>query len=228
MKLLLIEDDKDLLRSMLFYFDSLGYRVERAKTIKDGLELIDSHQYDCLVLDVNLPDGSGLEILRKLKRKKSNTGVLILSANSELDDKLDGLEIGADDYLTKPFHLSELNARIRSIVRRNNADGNNTVVFGDLKLDYSANEAFIKGNQVALTKKEYDLLAYLVINKNKVVTKQSIADYIWGDYVDQSESADIIYSHLKNLRKKLLKAGGIDPIKTVHGIGYKFSVEEIP
>jgi DNA-binding response OmpR family regulator len=228
MKLLLIEDDKDLLRSMLFYFDSLGYRVERAKTIKDGLELIDSHQYDCLVLDVNLPDGSGLEILRKLKRKKSNTGVLILSANSELDDKLDGLEIGADDYLTKPFHLSELNARIRSIVRRNNADGNNTVVFGDLKLDYSANEAFIKGNQVALTKKEYDLLAYLVINKNKVVTKQSIADYIWGDYVDQSESADIIYSHLKNLRKKLLKAGGIDPIKTVHGIGYKFSVEEVP
>ncbi len=224
MKLLIVEDDQELLRSMLRYFDSFGFRVDHAKKIQEATVLINSFSYDCMVLDLNLPDGNGLDLLNKFKAKDASGGVLILSANDALEDKLNGLDLGADDYLTKPFHLSELNARVRSIVRRNKSGGTNHLIIENLKIDFSANEVTVSGNSVHLTKKEYDLLIYFVNNKNRVLTKQSIVDYIWGDFLDQSNSSEVIYAHLKNLRKKLIQAGCKDYIKTVHGIGYKFTI----
>jgi DNA-binding response OmpR family regulator len=226
MKLLIIEDDVELLRSMLLYFDAFGYHLDRAKTVADAIWELDRHKYDCVVLDINLPDGSGLDILRKMKRTKIKTGILILSANDSIEDKLDGLELGADDYLTKPFHLAELNARIKSIVRRNTAEGNNEIQINELKIDISANEVYINEQQLKLTKKEFELLLFLATNRNRVVTKQTISDYIWGGYMEHTESSDMIYAHLKNLRKKISQAEGSDYIKTVHGIGYKFSTDE--
>lgn len=225
MKLLIIEDDQELLRSILKYFDAFGYRLDKAKSLKEGLEKI-QHQYDCVVLDINLPDGTGLDIIRQLRKDQQKTGILILSANESLEDRLDGLELGADDYLTKPFHLAELHARLKSIVRRQTSDGNNILKVNEIKIDLSANEVYVLDIQLKLTRKEYDLLLFLATNRNKVVTKQSISDYIWGDFIQHADSTDMIYSHLKNLRKKILGAGGGDYVKTVHGIGYKFLVDE--
>ncbi len=227
MKILIVEDDQELLRAMLKYFDTFGYVCERAKTVKEAKLLTADHDYDCVVLDLNLPDGDGLDVLQSIKRKKKQAGVLILSANDSLEDKLDGLHLGADDYLTKPFHLAELNARLISIVRRKQRDGNDLLEFNEIKIDSAAKEVWVHDNKLRLTKKEYELLLFLVTNKNRVVTKQSISDHIWGDYVESSESYDFIYSHLKNLRKKIVEMGGEDYVQTVYGIGYKFSADEI-
>lgn len=226
MKLLIVEDDQELLRSMLKYFDSFGYYSEGAKTLRNAKEKLEKHTYDCVVLDLNLPDGNGLSIITKIKELKSKTGILILSANNSLDDKLDGLELGADDYLTKPFHLAELNARIKSILRRNKFEGDDLLTFNEIIIDTSSKDVRINNILIKLTKKEYELLLFLITNKNRVVTKQSISDHIWGDYVDIYDSFDFIYSHLKNLRKKIVEKGGQDYIKTVYGIGYKFSNNE--
>ncbi len=226
MRLLVIEDDQELLRSMLKYFDSFGYNSDGAKTLRSAREKLEQHSYDCVVLDLNLPDGNGLSIINFIKNLKKKTGILILSANNSLDDKLDGLELGADDYLTKPFHLAELHARIKSILRRNQYEGDNLLVFNEIEINTDSNDVRVNGNLLKLTKKEYELILFLVTNKNRVVTKQSISDHIWGDFVDLYDSFDFIYSHLKNLRKKIIAQGGNDYIKTVYGIGYKFSSNE--
>jgi DNA-binding response OmpR family regulator len=226
MKILIVEDDQELLRSMLKYFDSFGYNSEGSKTLRSAKEKLEHHSYDCVVLDLNLPDGNGLSIISKIKELKNKTGILILSANNSLDDKLDGLELGADDYLTKPFHLAELNARIKSILRRNKFEGDDLLVFNEIEIDTSSKDVRVNKSLLKLTKKEYELLLFLVSNKNRVVTKQSISDHIWGDYVDIYDSYDFIYSHLKNLRKKIIEKGGKDYINTVYGIGYKFSKNE--
>ena len=226
MKLLVVEDDQELLRSILKYFDSFGYLCEKSKTIADAKKKLENHNYDCLILDLNLPDGNGLELVKSLKRKKTKLGILILSANDSLDDKLFGLDVGADDYLTKPFHLAELNARVKSIVRRHKFEGSNLVEYNEIKIDTSAKEVFIHNEKIKLTKKEYELLLFLIINKDRVITKQSISDHIWGDYMDLFDSYDFIYTHLKNLRKKIIEKNGSDYIKTVYGIGYKFTDSE--
>lgn len=221
MKLLVVEDDRELLRNLLRFFDSLAYMVDHAKTLKEANEAIQDNTYDCIVLDINLPDGSGLNLLDNVKKQKNKCGVIILSANDELDDKLIGLDLGADDYLTKPFHLSELNARIRSIVRRKQHDGENTIELNEIVIDLDAQEVTIHGTPLKLTKKEYDLLLFMITNKNKVVTKASISQHLWGDYIDHSDSFDFIYTHLKNLRKKIVAAGGEDYIQSVYGLGYR-------
>jgi DNA-binding response OmpR family regulator len=226
MKLLIIEDDQELIRSMLKYFDSFGYYSDGAKTLRSAKEKLKEHSYDCVVLDLNLPDGNGLSIISTIKELNPKTGVLILSANNSLDDKLDRLELGADDYLTKPFHLAELNARIKSILRRNKFEGDDLLVFNEIEIDTNAKDVRVNGYLLKLTKKEYELILFLITNKNRVVTKQSISDHIWGDYVDIYDSFDFIYTHLKNLRKKIIAKGGQDYIKTVYGIGYKFSNNE--
>lgn len=226
MKLLIVEDDQELIRSMLKYFDSFGYNSDGAKTLKSAKEKLKEHDYDCVVLDVNLPDGNGLSIINTIKELNNKTGVLVLSANNSLDDKLDGLELGADDYLTKPFHLAELNARIKSILRRNQFEGDDILVFNEIEIDTNSKDVRVNGNLLKLTKKEYELILFLITNKNRVVTKQSISDHIWGDFVDIYDSFDFIYTHLKNLRKKIIAKGGQDYIKTVYGIGYKFSNNE--
>lgn len=222
MKLLFVEDDRDLLKSLLFYFNEYGYNCENAKSLTEAIDKVSIHNYDCIILDLTLPDGDGLDLLRQIKYKKINVGVIVLSANSNLDDKITGLDLGADDYMTKPFHLSELNSRIRSIIRRKKQDGNHLVEFNELCLDTNAQALTIQNNEIKLTKKEYDLLLYLIQNKNKVVTKSSISEHLWGDYMDQSDSIDSVYSHIKNLKKKLSQNDCKDYIHSLYGVGYIF------
>jgi len=223
MKVLIIEDDQELLRNILKYFDSFGYVMEKAKTLKEGQLKIEQHNYDCVILDLNLPDGDGITLLNLIKLKDHKTGVIILSANSSLETKISGLEFGADDYLTKPFHLSELNARVKSIVRRNQFEGSNDIIFNEIKINTNSLDVSVHNKKIKLTKKEYELLLYMVINKNRVLTKQSISDHIWGDFIERNASHDYIYSHLKNLRRKIMEKEGKDYIQTIYGIGYKFS-----
>ncbi len=227
MKILIVEDDLEILRTVLKYFDSFGYVLEKAKNYQDGLAKVNEFVYDCVILDLNLPDGDGIDLLAKIKQKNKSTGVIILSANSSIETKVAGLEIGADDYLTKPFHLSELNARVKSVVRRNKYEGDNAVRFNEIIIDTASQEVTVHSKKIKLTKKEYELLLYLVINKNRVLTKQSISEHIWGDFIDRTDSYDFIYSHLKNLRKKIMEKDGLDYIQTIYGIGYKFAEREI-
>ncbi len=222
MKLLFVEDDHDLLKSMLFYFSEIGYTCEKAKTVVEALEKIGLYDYDCVILDLVLPDGSGLAFLDEIQRRKIDVGVIILSANSNLDDKLKGLDKGADDYLTKPFHLSELNSRIKSIIRRKKQGGNAVISFNEIEINTDAQEVRVNDELVHLTKKEFDLLLYLIFNKNKVVAKSSISEHLWGDFMDQSDSFDSVYSHVKNLKRKIKESGGQDYIKSLYGIGYIF------
>jgi len=174
------------------------------------------------VLDLVLPDGSGLDILEVVKQGKIDVGVIILSANSNLDDKLRGLDRGADDFLTKPFHLSELNARIKSIIRRKKQGGNAIISFNEIEINTDAQEVKVNEEIIHLTKKEFDLLLYLIFNKNKVVAKSSISEHLWGDFMDQADSFDSVYSHVKNLKRKIKEHGGQDYIKSLYGIGYIF------
>lgn len=225
MKILLIEDEKDLLDSMKMYLESEGYICETANDYQKASEKVNVYDYDCIVVDITLPKGSGLQIIEELKEKKSEAGIIIVSAKNSLDDKLKGLELGSDDYLTKPFHLSELNARIKAVIRRKNFDGKNEISLNEIKIDLPSRSVYIKNNLLTLTTKEYELLLFFISAKNKVITKNAIAEHLWGDDMDQSDSYDFIYTHIKNLRKKMLEKGCEDYIKTVYGIGYNFSVQ---
>ncbi|MFD2584223.1 response regulator transcription factor [Pedobacter vanadiisoli] len=222
MKILVIEDEPALLESILAYFTGEGNICEHASDFAAANEKISLYSYDCILLDLGLPGGEGLELLTRLKQLKKRDGVLIISARHSLDDKLAGLDLGADDYLVKPFHLSELKARVSAIVRRKNFDGDNVILFNEMTVDVSAMKILVKGNQVILTKKEFDLLVYFLSNRNKVVTKNAMAEHLWGDEMDLSDDFDFIYTHVKNLRRKLLEAGAADYLRSVYGIGYKF------
>jgi DNA-binding response OmpR family regulator len=178
-----------------------------------------------VLVDITLPGGNGLDIIRQLKKARSKAGIIIISAKNSLDDKIEGLELGADDYLPKPFHLSELNARIKSVVRRRNFEGNSEIRFGEITIDPEAKSVAVNGKAVTVTKKEFGLLLFFISNKNRVITKESIAEHLWGDNMDMADSYDFIYSHIKNLRKKLIEAGSADYIKTIYGAGYKFGKE---
>ncbi|HEY6160688.1 MAG TPA: response regulator transcription factor [Bacteroidia bacterium] len=222
MKILVVEDEQELAASMKQYLESEGYRCETAGDYHKASEKVDLYDYDCVVVDITLPKGSGLDIIRQLKKKRSEAGIIIVSAKDSLDDKISGLELGSDDYLTKPFHLSELNARIKALIRRRSFDGSNEMSLNEITLDLNAHRVFVKKEEVSLTQKEYELLLYFISNKNKVVTKSSIAEHLWGDDSDQSDSYDFIYTHIKNLRKKLMDKGCEDYIKTIYGMGYNF------
>jgi DNA-binding response OmpR family regulator len=222
MKLLLVEDEQSLRESILTYFSAEGNICEVACDYHAAIEKINLYSYDCILLDLSLPGGEGMEILRALKKMNKNDGVLIISARHSLDDKVDGLNLGADDYLVKPFHLSELQARVTAIVRRKSFDGNNTIVFNEISIDTQAMKINVNANLLNLTKKEFDLLVYFIANQRKVVTKNAIAEHLWGDEIDLSDDFDFIYTHIKNLRKKLIEAGCKDYIKSMYGVGYKF------
>lgn len=225
MKLLVIEDEKELSDSICVYLNSEQFTCEAAYDYPTALEKVVINEYACIILDITLPRGSGLDILKELKKLNKSDGVLIISAKNSLDDRITGLNTGADDYLTKPFHLAELGARVAAIVRRKSFDGNTRVLVGPLTLDLS-DRVLKSGEQpIALTKKEYELLLYFLSNKNRVVTKEAIVEHLWGDDIDMSDSYDFIYSHIKNLRKKLMNAGCNDYIKAVYGMGYKFSLD---
>jgi len=222
MKILLIEDEQALRESIITYFTEEGSICETAGDYPSALAKINLYHYDCIVLDLTLPGGDGMELLRRLKELHKNDGVLIISARHSLDDKLSGLNLGADDYLVKPFHLSELKARVMAIVRRKSFDGNNLIVFNEVSIDSLAMKTRVGENILNLTRKEYDLLIYFIANQNKVITKSALAEHLWGDEMDLSDHFDFIYTHIKNLRKKLLEAGCTDYIKSMYGVGYKF------
>ncbi|WP_316734624.1 response regulator transcription factor [Pedobacter aquatilis] len=222
MKILVIEDEQALYESILAYFTGEGNLCEHAADFHSASEKIELYSYDCILLDLGLPGGEGLELLTRLKKLNKRDGVLIISARHSLDDRLSGLDLGADDYLIKPFHLSELKARVSAIVRRKNFDGDNIIRFQEINVDVSAMKVTVNEKPVILTKKEYDLLVYFLSNKNKVVTKNAMAEHLWGDEMDLSDDFDFIYTHVKNLKKKLAEAGAKDYVKSVYGIGYKF------
>ena len=223
MKLLLVEDNARLAHDILQFQQESGFVVEHAATLREATEKIVAYQYDLIIVDLGLPDGNGLELVRELKQKRSESGILVLTAKNALADKIAGLDLGADDYMTKPFHNTELNARIRSILRRKKFRGSNTIEFDDITLDLLATQVYIKNTPVSLTKKEYDLLLYFLQNPGRILTKENIAEHLWGDHIDQADNFDFIYNHIKNLRKKITSAGGKNCIQAMYGIGYRLS-----
>ena len=224
MKVLVIEDEKELSDSICSYLANEQFVCERTFDFDSSMEKILLYDYACIVLDVNLPGGSGLDILKELKNQNKTDGVLIISARNSLDDKVFALKTGADDYLTKPFHLAELAARVNAIIRRKSFEGKNEIYCNELKLDLAEKNVKVHDGPVDLTKKEYELLLYFISNKNRVISKNAIAEHLWGDSMDVADNYDFIYTHIKNLRKKLIQAGAADYIKSIYGMGYKFNV----
>ena len=221
MKILIIEDEKALSESITTYLKGEDYICETAVDFNSAMEKTELHTYDCILLDLTLPGGSGLEILKELRKNNKTDGVLIISAKNAIEDKVSGLKLGADDYLAKPFHLSELSARIAAIIRRKNFEGNDRITCGNISIDSLAKQVSINNKPVELTRKEYQLLLYFVSNRGRVISKNAITEHLWGD--DMPGNYDFIYTHIKNLRKKLFDASNEDHIRSVYGMGYKFT-----
>lgn len=224
MKVLIVEDEQELSQSIATYLANEQFVCEQAFTYVSAQEKIELYNYACIILDISLPDGSGMNLLKQLQEEGKIDGVLIVSAKNSIDDKVYGLKAGADDYLTKPFHLSELAARVAAIIRRKSFDGKNIISFDILEIDINQKTVQANGQQIELTKKEYDLLVYFVSNRNRVISKGAIAVHLWGDDMDLAENYDFIYTHIKNLRKKLMQAGAPDYIQSIYGLGYKILI----
>ncbi len=224
MKILIIEDEPELSKSIATYLSSENYLCEIAADYTRALQKIEDFDYDCILLDLTLPGGSGLDLLRELKANNKSDGVIIISARNAIDDRISGLNLGADDYLPKPFHLSELSARVAAIIRRRKFAGNKLIELNELIIDTAAQTVSVHHKPVDLTRKEYDLLLYLAANKNKVISKNAIAEHLTMYEADVFDNFDFIYAHIKNLKKKLTQAGCTDYIKSIYGMGYKFEV----
>lgn len=223
MKVLIVEDNLELSKNIESYLSKEGNTCETAFTYYDAIDKIVSFSYDVIILDLMLPDGNGIDVIKNLHSQTSESGVVIVSAKDSLDDKLTGLDLGADDYITKPFHLSELNARVKAVYRRKNFNNKKVLECREIVIDLDACEVKVNELTIELTKKEYEILIYFISNQNRVITKQSIAEHLWGDQADYYDSFDFVYQHIKNLRKKIIKAGGGDYITTIYGMGYKFN-----
>ncbi len=222
MKILIVEDEIELLNTTLEYLQKEDFVCESAASYFEAEDKLITYKYDIVILDINLPDGNGLDLLNLIKEKAPEMGVLIVSAKNSLDDKLKGLDLGADDYITKPFHLAELNSRVNSLIRRKKFAGSKNIVFNEIEIDPEAITVTANNKALDLTKKEYYLLLYFITNKNRVLTKEAIAEHLWGDNIDLVDNFDFIYTHMRNLRKKLKKNGATDYLQTIYGLGYKF------
>lgn len=223
MKILIIEDERELVKSMVQYLREESYVCEVAYTVQEAFDKILLFEYDCILLDINLPDGNGLKILEALKENNKTDGVIIITAKDSLDDKVRGLNLGADDYLSKPFFLPELVARVSAVIRRKRFDGQTKILFKEITIDLLGKTVHVGTQSIDLTRKEYDLLIFLIANKNRVVSKNAIAEHLSGDDADLLDKFDFIYTHIKNLKKKLSEAGSNDYIQTVYGLGYRFT-----
>lgn len=222
MKLLLIEDEPDMLENMVKTLELEHFIVETASDYQSARDKIGVYDYDCILLDISLPDGNGLDLLKEIKALNKTESIIIVSAKDSLNDKLQGLNLGADDYLPKPFHMAELHARIKAVLRRRHFDGNQQLHFGNLSIFPENRQVRINDSNIILNRKEFDILMYLVTNKGRLVTKAAIAEHVWGDHIDQADSFDFIYSQIKNLRKKIEKSS--IAIEAIYGLGYKLEV----
>lgn len=222
MKLLIIESDLELTTQLLRYFKRTSYHCEVASTFKEGLRKLINYEYDCVLLDLNLSGGDGMELIHSIRREDNQTAIIVITERNEVEDRIAGLESGADDYLIKPFHIGELDARIKAVMRRKTNQFGKEMDFGDIKINLEERDVYAKGKILKLTKKEFDMIVFLALRKNRVITKESLAEYLWGDYMEDAVTFDFIYAHVKNLRRKLSEAGCGDYLKTIYGIGYKF------
>lgn len=225
MKILIIEDEPDMLQNMASSLEKEKYRVETATTFNDALDKIGVYEYDCILLDIGLPGGSGLEILQELKKLQKTDGVIIVSAKNSIDDKVAGLNLGADDYLPKPFHMAELHARVKSVLRRKKFEGSHEVVLNNVTIDPESHAVKVNEKDLPLNRKEFDVLLYLVTNKSRLVSKTALAEHVWGDQIDEADNFEFIYSQIKNLRKKLKDSQAEIEILAIYGIGYKLVAE---
>jgi DNA-binding response OmpR family regulator len=225
LKLLVIEDERVLRENICAYFNDEGDLCENCSDLTSAIDKLAVYQYDCILLDIGLPDGEGFQVLAYLKAEKRTESVIIISARNSLEDKIEGLTIGADDYLTKPFHLGELKARVVAVFRRMTGAANNLLIFNEISIDLRGRTATVSGTSVDLTRKEYEMLIYFIANKGKVVSKTALAEHLWGDEINMHSHFDFIYQHIKNLRKKIADAGGTDYLVSVYGIGYRFVSE---
>lgn len=224
MKILIIEDELEILKTIESFLLSENHIVEKATDYPSGIEKVSLYDYDCILLDISLPGGSGLKILQEMKEKGITANTIIISAKDSIDDKIKGLDLGADDYITKPFHLAELYARIKAVLRRKKLDGKNILELSNLCIDFNQRIASIGNKELKLNRKEFDILSFFATNINRLINKEALAEHIWGDNIDSADSFDFIYSQVKNLRKKLKDYGAIVVLENVYGVGYKMTV----
>ncbi len=225
MKILIVEDDQDLREITVRSLEKERYVVSQAPDFRTALLKIEDYDYDCILLDIMLPDGNGLDLLKELQVLGKRTNVIILSAKDSIEDKVAGLDLGADDYLPKPFHLAELHARLKSLFRRSQREGEHKIQVGNIEVYPDQFRVVIGGKQVDLNRKEYDILYYFMSRPGRLVNKNTLAESVWGDHIDQVDNFDFIYAQIKNLRKRLKDAGATPELKSVYGFGYKFVVE---
>lgn len=225
MKILVIEDEPDMLENMVTSLQKEKYLVETATNFDEALDKVSIYEYDCILLDISLPGGNGLDILQELKKLQKSDGVIIVSAKNSIDDKVAGLNLGADDYLPKPFHMAELHARVKSVLRRKKFEGSHEVILNNVTIDPESHTVKVNGKDLPLNRKEFDVLLYLVTNKSRLVSKTALAEHVWGDQIDEADNFEFIYSQIKNLRKKLKDSQAEIEIQAIYGIGYKLQAE---
>lgn len=221
MKILIVEDEPSLMELIRKTLEKERFVTECASTCRAAIRKIEDYEYDCILLDIMLPDGHGLSLLEALKSLRRRDSVIVISAKDALEDKITGLQLGADDYLAKPFHLAELVARIRSVIRRKQHEGDVAIETGNVRIDPEAFRVTVAGRDIDLNRKEYDILFYFANRSGRLVSKYTLAEAVWGDHIDQADNFDFIYAQIKNLRKKLKEAGASIEIKAVYGTGYK-------
>ncbi len=227
MKILVIEDDPSLREIICRSLEKERYITEIAPDFRTALQKTADYSYDCILLDIMLPDGNGLDLLKALKEQHKKENIIIISAKDSLEDKVSGLNLGADDYLAKPFHLAELIARVKSVIRRNHRDGINLIEFGNIQIDPDHFQVVIADQAIELNRKEYDILLYFIQRPERVINKMTLAESVWGDHIDQVDNFDFIYTQVKNLRKKLSEAGATAELKAVYGFGYKMTLQSV-
>lgn len=225
MKILIVEDDPSLREIIRITLEKERYVVEEAPDFRTAINRTADYEYDCILLDIMLPDGSGLELLEEWKKQQKKENVIIISAKDSLEDKVQGLNLGADDYLPKPFHLVELTARVRSVIRRHQREGARYIEYGNVRIDPDKYRVTVEGKETELNRKEYDILLYFLQRPERVVNKMTLAEAVWGDHIDQADNFDFIYAQVKNLRKRLTEAGATAEIKAVYGFGYKMTLK---
>lgn len=226
MKILVIEDNVELLQDIKSFLEEEGNICEIASNHRLAQDKIGIFPYDILIVDITLPDGDGLDIIKSVKKENIDAGIIIISAKNAVGDKIHGLEIGADDFLAKPFYLAELNARIKALYRRKAYNGSREIHFNEIRIKPDSLEVFVDNQLMTLTKKEFDIIHFFVVNRHRLLTKEAIAEHLWGDHIEMADSYKFIYTHIANLRKKISELGGTDYIQSIYSVGYKFTDRE--